>query len=309
MQASHVTKAYPGVVALDDVSFDVAGGEVHALVGENGAGKSTLMKVVSGATAGDSGSIHICGTEVSPADPRDSAAAGLAMIYQELTIVPGLSAMQNVFLGIVPRRFGVVQRRVMRRRFEELRTQVGLDLTPDTPAEDLPVPKLRILEVMRALALDRRVIVMDEPTASLGQDDREHLLSVVRRLRATGRAVVYISHDLDEVLGLADRISVMREGKLIATAPVAEWTKSRLVVSMLGRAVESLGRRHWHQSGNRQLLLVENLVAARGAVCVDRLEVHAGEILGIGGLIGSRSHRMLRALAGADPTCSRRLDR
>jgi ABC-type sugar transport system ATPase subunit len=302
LAARNVTKAYPGVVALDDVTFDVAPGEVHALVGENGAGKSTLMKVVSGATTPDTGSITICGNEVSPGDPRISAEAGLAMIYQELTIVPGLTAAQNVFLGITPQRLGWVQRAAMRRRFDALQQEVAVDIDPDTPAGELPVPKQRILEVMRALARDRRVVVMDEPTASLGQDDREHLQSVVRRLRAGGRAVVYISHDLDEVMALADRISVMREGRLIATGPVGGWTKRTLVASMLGRELETLGRRQTTARSDRELVIVEDLVAANGSVSVRRLEIRAGEILGLGGLIGSGRTELLRALAGADST-------
>lgn len=298
----NIRKAYPGVVALDDVSLTVEMGQIHAVVGENGAGKSTLMKVVSGATAQDSGTADVCGRRLPAGDPRAPADAGLAMIYQELTIVPQMTALANVFLGQVPCRWGFIRRVAMLRRFMELGEQIGVAVDPHRIAAELPVPKQRLLEVMRALALDRQVVVMDEPTASLGQDDREHLQSVVRRLRAGGRAVVYISHDLDEVLALADRITVMREGRLIETAPVAEWTKSRLVSSMLGRSVATLGRRDVPHARRRDLFEVTDLVAGGGAVTVDRLAVGAGEILGIGGLVGAGRSELLLALAGADPT-------
>lgn len=305
--ACNITKAYPGVVALDDVSFNVGMGEVHALVGENGAGKSTLMKVVSGAIAQDSGSAEICGTPVAPGDTRGAADAGLAMIYQELTIVPELSAAANVFLGRAPNRFGVLRRLELRRRFGELASQVGIALDPDLPAGQLPAPKQRLLEIMRALAREKMLVIMDEPSASLGQDDREHLKAVVRRLRSMGRAIVYISHDLDEVLDLADRVTVMREGRIIQTAPVAEWTKRELVAAMLGRSVDALTRRDAHDPGRSVLLEVEGLSAAGGSVTVDRLTVKAGEIVGIGGLVGAGRSEFLQALAGADSTARGKL--
>ena len=300
--ARNISKAYPGVVALDDVSFTVGSGEVHALVGENGAGKSTLMKVVSGATAQDSGSAEICGTAVAPGDTRGAADAGLAMIYQELTIVPEMSAAANVFLGKAPHRFGVLRRSEMRRRFAELASQVGIELDPDLPAGQLPAPKQRLLEIMRALAQEKMLVIMDEPSASLGQDDREHLQAVVRRLRSMGRAIVYISHDLDEVLDLADHVTVMREGRIIQTAPVADWTKRTLVAAMLGRSVDALTRREGHGTQQRVLLEVEGLSAASGSVTVDSLTVKAGEIVGIGGLVGAGRSEFLMALAGADST-------
>lgn len=297
-----VTKTYPGVVALDDVTLEINMGEVHALVGENGAGKSTLMKVVAGAVAQDSGNTQVCGVDIIPGNPRSASTAGLAMIYQELTVVPQMSAAYNVFLGRMPRRAGVVSRADMFNRFHTLAEQIGTQIDPEVAANRLPVPKQRLLEVMRALAEQRRVVVMDEPTASLGHDDREHLQSVVRRLRADGRTVVYISHDLGEVLALADRVTVMREGRIIETAPASGWTKRTLVAAMLGRRLESLGRRQPTGTPREELLQIGSLVAAGGSVRVAELSVAAGEIVGVGGLVGSGRTELLRALAGADAT-------
>jgi ABC-type sugar transport system ATPase subunit len=197
---------------------------------------------------------------------------------------------------------GVLRRSEMRRRFADLASQVGIELDPDLPAGQLPAPKQRLLEIMRALAREKLLVVMDEPSASLGQDDREHLQAVVRRLRSMGRAIVYISHDLDEVLELADRVTVMREGRIIQTAPVAEWTKRALVAAMLGRSVDALTRRETYGGDRRALLEVEGLTAAGGSVTVDRLTVKAGEIVGIGGLVGAGRSEFLQALAGADST-------
>lgn len=302
IQVKGVSKSYPGVVALNDVTLQVNIGEVHALVGENGAGKSTLMKVVAGAIAQDSGETRVCGVDVTPGDPRSASTAGLAMIYQELTVVPQMSAAYNVFLGGMPRRVGVIRRADIFSRFRTLAEQIGTEIDPEVAANRLPVPQQRLLEVMRALAQQRRVVVMDEPTASLGHDDREHLQSVVRRLRADGRSVVYISHDLDEVLALADRVTVMREGQIIETAPASAWTKRALVAAMLGRRLETLGRRQQTGRPRENLLHIESLVAASDSVRVDQLSVAAGEIVGVGGLVGSGRTELLRALAGADPT-------
>ncbi len=303
VEVDHVSKAYPGVAALVNVSVQFYAGEVHALVGENGAGKSTLMKVVGGAVAQDSGKVSIAGRLVPPGQPAASASAGFAMIYQELTTAPDMSAARNVFLGNLPQRFGVIDRRQMRERFAELAREVGVDFAPDLPAGQLSVAGQQLLEVMRALAEDRQVVVFDEPTACLGPGDRAHLHEVVRRLRARERAVIYISHDLEEVLTLSDRITVMREGQIVRTGETTKWTKATLVRSMLGRSIaDPLPRRRTDPVGAVPLFQVRNVTAANGQVQVRELSLHAGEILGIGGLVGSGRTELLKALSGADPS-------
>lgn len=296
---SDVTKAYPGVLALDHVSIDIARGEVHALVGENGAGKSTIMKVAAGAVGLDRGTVTINGNTVTPGNPRASADAGLAMIYQELTIIPGLTAAENAFLGRWPASAGWASRKRMRAAFTELANAIGADLNPDALAGDLPVGQKQIIEIIRALGSGCTIVVMDEPTASLGGQERAHLHEVVRRLRSQGSTVVYISHDLDEVLMLADRVTVMREGRVVRTAPVNEWDKSGLVRAMLGgKQLQEAGARNADAAPGPQRLAIRDLRNPR--VDVPALDLFTGQVVGLGGLIGSGRTEFLRALAGAD---------
>lgn len=295
--AAGISKYYPGVVALEDVSLEIPPGQIHGLVGENGAGKSTLMKVVAGAIRPEAGTVSIGGIAVEPGDPRATADAGLAMIYQELTVVPGLSAAANLRLGSWPNRAGVLDRKAMRQDFRQLATEFGVDVAPETLAGRLSVAQQQRLEIMRAVAGRRHVVVMDEPTASLGPADRKHLHQVVLRLKERGTAVVYISHDLDEVLHLCDTVSVMREGRLIQTAAAAQWDTGTLVAAMLGRSHSTSGVARSAKSGG-EVMHVRRLRS--GALQVDELSVRRGEILGIAGLVGSGRTELLRALAGAD---------
>lgn len=303
-----VTKAYPGVLALDQVTIDIARGEVHALVGENGAGKSTIMTTAAGAVAQDRGTVVINGTAIAPGNPRAAAEAGLAMIYQELTIIPGLTAAENAFLGNWPSNAGWASRRKMRQRFTELTDAIGTDVPPDALAGDLPVGQKQIIEIVRAIGSGRTIVVMDEPTASLGGQERQHLHAVVDRLRQQGGTVVYISHDLDEVLMLADRVTVMREGRVVKTGPVAEWDKTSLVRAMLGgKAVqESGGRRDTRSTGTARLSVRE---MRNPRIDIPSLDLFPGQVVGLGGLIGSGRTEFLRALAGADRVQSGSLQR
>lgn len=294
-----VTKAYPGVLALDDVTIEIARGEVHALVGENGAGKSTIMKVAAGAVAQDRGTVEINGVAVAAGNPRASSDAGLAMIYQELTVIPGLTAAENAFLGTWPAKAGWASRRRIRQRFIELTDAIGTQVPPDALAGELPVGQKQIIEIVRAIGSGRTIVVMDEPTASLGGQERSHLHAVVNRLRSQGGTVVYISHDLDEVLMLADRVTVMREGRVVKTAPVGDWDKASLVRAMLGgKAVQdSCGRRQASIGGTPRLAIRD---MRNPRVDIPALDLFAGQVVGLGGLIGSGRTEFLRALAGAD---------
>lgn len=288
-------KAYPGVVALDDVSLDVSAGRVHGIVGENGAGKSTLMKTIAGAVTPDEGTVAVDGTVV-PADVHAAAAAGIAMIYQELTIIPELSACDNVFLGDPPRRGVVLSRRRARARFREISRRLGVDIAPGVRAGSLSTSAQQLIEIMRALARDRSIVVMDEPTASLGPADIERLHGIIRDLRSRGVTVLYVSHDLDAVLDVCDTVSVMRAGRMIATAPVSDWTHQALVTAMVGSVSPPeprAPREHAHP-------IVLEVRDARGpGVDLPELTVRAGEIVGLAGLVGSGRSRLLTALAGA----------
>jgi ribose transport system ATP-binding protein len=300
LQVRNLSKSYPGVRAIQDVSLTVEPGEVHGLVGANGAGKSTLMKAMAGAITQDAGSIRIWGKEVPAGDPHRAAAAGLAMIYQELTIVPNMSALANVLLGRLPRRFGFVDRRRARREYLQAAALVGSTVPPSARAGDLSTAAQQLLEVMRALASGRRLIIMDEPTASLGPEDIRRLHAVIGNLKAAGYAVIYVSHDLGAVLEVCDNVTVLREGTIVQTKPASEWDHRALVHTMLGEVVlDAAGpAAPGDAPAVESFLRVEGLVAA--GVDLASFDVAKGEIVGLAGLVGSGRTRLLRALAGAD---------
>lgn len=217
----HISKNFPGVQALRDVSFELLAGEVHGLVGANGAGKSTMIRMLSGASTPDSGEIEVGGAPLLNDNPRHLRAAGISAIYQELTIIPEMTALSNAFLGAAPARWGFTDLARMRERYAELSSWMGVAITPSVRAGALPIASQQMLEIMRAVLANGRVLIMDEPTAPLGPFERERLYNLIGRLRARGVAIIFISHDLDEVLQLCDRISVMREGRLVTTRQVS----------------------------------------------------------------------------------------
>jgi ABC-type sugar transport system ATPase subunit len=297
-----ISKAYPGVQALEDVDLDILSGEVHGLVGENGAGKSTLLKILTGAHEPSTGSIELFGDEVTLSDPKTARRYGITAVYQELTVVPTLSAAANVFLGQERRSAGVIQdRRAERRRFLELCRTMDVEIDPNARADALSIADQQTLEIMRGIESAARVLVLDEPTASLALHEREALYRTVRSLRAHGVTIVLISHDLEEVLQLCDTVTVLRDGRKVGTRPASGWSKQQLIVAMLGEEAD-LKPRHERRPG-REILRAEG-VRVPGILTRVDLDVRAGEILGIGGLVGSGRSELLRALAGLDPMSS-----
>jgi ABC-type sugar transport system ATPase subunit len=302
VSAKELTKRFPGVVALDAVDFDVRAGEVHALVGENGAGKSTLIKLITGVDQPDSGHIALFGALADGENAAERRAGGVTAIYQELTIVPAMSATANVFLGHPIHKALLLQRGAMRRAFLELCARLGVTIDPNRPCGELSISEQQMIEIMRALVAQHRVLVMDEPTAALGPKDRAKLFEVISELRKQGTAIIYISHDLDEVLRVADRISVMRNGHLVGTGDKSEWTKEGMVRAMLGRSARP--RPEVRVLVSDELALAAEAVSVPGRVSNVSFELRKGEILGIAGLVGSGRTELLRAIAGADPKAS-----
>jgi rhamnose transport system ATP-binding protein len=302
VRVRNVSKSFPGVQALRRVNFDLWSGEVHGLVGANGAGKSTLIRILAGAAAADEGEIEVEGRVRTLTNPRQVRAAGIAAIYQELTIVPQMSALSNVFLGAVPRKGVFSDRKRMESRFAELATWMGVTIGAHQRAGSLAVASQQMIEIMRAIESQHSVLIMDEPTAPLGPFERTKLYDLIARLKTSGTAIIFVSHDLDEVLRLCDRISIMRDGELIMTDAAAALSKEVLVGTMLGsvRAPVTGGA-----SGTlgREILSVRDL-ALDGQDARLSLSVREGEVLGIAGLIGSGRTEVLRALAGADKTAS-----
>jgi ribose transport system ATP-binding protein len=294
-----VRKRFGPTVALDGVDFAVCAGEVHALVGENGAGKSTLMKVLSGAERADGGSLRLDGVPFAPADPLDARRAGVAMIYQELSLAGHLTVEQNISLGMEPARLGVVRRGEARRRAREALAQLGRsDLRPDAPLLALPTAERQIVEIARAVATGCRVLVLDEPTSSLGREDVERLFALVRRLKAAGHAVVYISHFLEEVRQIADRFTVLRDGVSVGSGDASTTPVEEVVRQMIGRRIEQLYPRSPRPSGEEVLVLRD--FAGMGKPGRVDLSLRRGEVLGVAGLLGAGRTELLRAIFGLD---------
>jgi ABC-type sugar transport system ATPase subunit len=308
MRLQGIVKVYPGVNALKGVDLDVFRSEVHALVGENGAGKSTLLKIACGALARTAGEIELEGRRVEFDHPSAARAAGIVAVYQELTIIPALSAMANVLLGREQRRWGLLQRDAMLREYNELQQQLGVDIDPDQPAGLLSIADQQSLEIMRGLAADAKILILDEPTASIGLHEREALYSIIRKLRSRGVAILLISHDLDEVLELSDQITVLRDGQKAGSRTRDQWTKRSLVNAMLGErrgSAISIERKSRPQEHEKLLEAVD--VYVPGKVQGVSLSVGRGEIVGIAGLVGSRRTELLRAIVGMEPGSSGRL--
>lgn len=289
-----IAKAFGRNRALDGVDLTVAPGEVHALVGENGAGKSTLMKVLSGAHAPDAGAMRLDGAAYAPRDPQEARRSGVGMIYQELAVAPHLSVAENLVLGAEPRRGPLADRAAARRLARETLAGLGHgDIDVDAPAGSLSISRLQIVEIGRSLALGCKVIVFDEPTSSLAQEDVRRLFELIDGLAARGISVIYISHFLEEVRRLASRLTVLRDGRSVATHRVAEVDDARIVAEMVGRDVAELYPRSPRTPGE---VALRARVPGRGS-----LEVRRGEVLGICGLVGSGRTELLRGIFGLDP--------
>ncbi|MEU6992712.1 sugar ABC transporter ATP-binding protein [Streptomyces sp. NPDC046465] len=293
-----IRKTFPGVVALDSVDFDLRRGEVHVLLGENGAGKSTLIKMLSGAYRPDSGRIFAEGREVRIHGAQDAERLGIATIYQEFNLVPDLTVAENIFLGRQPRRFGLVDRKKMEADAEELLQRVGVRVSPRTKVRELGIARLQMVEIAKALSLDARVLIMDEPTAVLTSEEVDKLFRIVRTLREDGVGIVFITHHLEEIAALGDRVTVLRDGRSVAQVP-ASTDEDELVRLMVGRSIEQQYPRERPDAG-APLLRVEGLT--RDGVFHDvSFEVRAGEVVGLAGLVGAGRTEVARAVFGADP--------
>ena len=298
LEMKEIVKTFPGVKALKGVSLTLSKGEVLALVGENGAGKSTLIKALGGAHLPDSGEIRIDGEAVTLRSPHVSQLEGIAIIFQEFNLVPKLSARENLFLGMEIVKNGFIDRRAERARARELFQELGMSIDPETRCQDLTVAEQQTVEIARALASDARIIVMDEPTAALSQQEVDKLLSIIRCLRDEGISIVYISHRLEEIYEIADRVTVLRDGETVGEAPVSEVSKSELIEWMVGRPLEEEFPKRLSSPGPVRLK-VEGLGRGTSVKGVS-FELRLGEVLGVSGLVGSGRTEMARLIFGAD---------
>jgi len=296
-----ITKSFLGTVVLDGVDLDCAAGEVHAVVGENGAGKSTLMKVLAGVHPPDSGEVVIDGAPRTFHHPIDAQAAGVAIIYQEFNLLLERTVAENVWVGREPSRLGLVDRGRMEADTRRLIDELGeRSFSPRSRVGDLSVAQQQVVEVLKARSLDARILVMDEPTASLAEEETEALLDLVRRLRDGGLAILYISHRLREVFAVADRITVLKDGRRVDTLPAAATTAGQLVAKMVGRELDGYVPPRAEPAELGQVRLAVRAGANHFLSGIE-LEVRAGEIVGIAGLQGAGRTELARAIFGADP--------
>ena len=301
LEAAGLHKSFVEIRAVDGVDFAVGDGEVHAIVGENGAGKSTLIKMLAGALTPDSGEIRIDGAPVSLPSVAAAQDHGIAVIYQERAVVPELTVAQNIMLGHEPtyRLPGLIDRGAQRRKAEQIWALLGRPASVDTIVRELAPSIQQLVDIARALAFEARVVIMDEPTAALTHQETVRLFEIIRDLKRRGTAVIYISHDLEEIFEIADRVTVLRDGRLVRTLPVAEVTRPALIRMMIGREIDENTR---HEAGRVEQDVLSVSGIRRGTELDGvSLTVRAGELLGIAGLVGSGRTELLRAIFGADP--------
>ncbi|MEU4546287.1 sugar ABC transporter ATP-binding protein [Nonomuraea dietziae] len=297
LRVEGLRKRFPGVLALDGVDLSLRTGEVHVLLGENGAGKSTLIKMLSGAYHPDEGRILLDGQPVEVRTAGDAQRLGIATIYQEFNLVSELTVGENLALGRPPRRFGFIDVKTMHRQARELLDRVGLDLDPRRKIGTLGIARMQMVEIAKALALNARVLIMDEPTAVLTTSEVDKLFSIVRQLRDQGVAIVFITHHLEEIAQIGDRVTVLRDGRSVAEVP-ANTAEDELVRLMVGRPIDQQYPRETERPG-RALLKVSGL-GRRGAFDDVSFEVRAGEVVGLAGLVGAGRTEVARAIFGAD---------
>ncbi len=290
-----ISKSFPGVRALDRVSFDLQRGEVHALVGENGAGKSTLIKVLAAVypTGSHDGEIRIDGQPQHFAGVRDAEKAGIAVVHQELSLVPDMTIGENILLGREPRTLGVIQWEALHSRAQAVLDEIRVGLAPETPVADLGIGQQHLVEIAKALSRNARILILDEPTAALTGSEAEILFGILEQLRARGVGIVYISHKLDEVFRLSDRITVLRDGRTVSTDATASLDKATVIARMVGRELTEIFPNATRTPG-------DVVFEARGLFSVRR-----GEVLGIAGLVGAGRSELLMRLFGADPDAPR----
>lgn len=298
-----ICKRFGGVTALEGMEFELRSGEIHALLGENGAGKSTLIKILSGVYAQDSGSVFLYGSDAGALHPAKSRDMGIAAVYQELSLVNGLTVAENIFLGHIPSGpAGHVRRRELRERAQALLDYVGISCDPDRKIEELGVAQQQMVEIAKALSSEPNILIMDEPTDKLYGDEQAHLFEILKKLKDDGKGIVYISHKLEELFVISDRITVLRDGRYIQTVNTADTDDRQLIQLMVGRSIEDLFPKEMVPAGD-EAIRVEGL-CFRDILKDIHFTAYRGEILGIGGLVGAGRSLLAKCIAGIVPADS-----
>jgi inositol transport system ATP-binding protein len=299
LEARDIRKAFPGVIALDGVSLTLRAHSVHALMGENGAGKSTLMKIIAGIHAPDAGELRLRGQPVRFASPREALQKGIAMIHQELNLLPSMSVAENVWIGREPVRFGLISHRELRHRTRALLDRLHIELDPDAEVRRLSIAARQLVEIARALSYDSQLLIMDEPTSALTDRDAERLFAIVRELRAEGKGILYITHRMEELTEIADEISVLRDGRYVGTGHPGQLSRDEIIRMMVGRTLERIFP-HEPAQPAAVALSVSNLTLP-GHFHDVSFELRFGEILGVAGLVGCGRSKLAEAIFGLTP--------
>src|SRR6185503_3078836 len=303
LEMRHIRKTFPGVVALDDVDFELRPGEVHILLGENGAGKSTLIKILSGAYQKSAGQIILDGAEVEIKNPKHAQTLGISTIYQEFNLIPHLSVGENIFLGREPARLpGLIDQRAIFQEATHALNGLGLTLNPRKLIKELRVAEQQMVEVAKALSLDARILIMDEPTAALTEHEIKELFATIRTLKDKGVSIVYISHRMEELFEIGDRVTVLRDGRSVGTYDVSDMSKSELIRLMVNRELTDLFPKEKAERG-AEVVRVEGLSTKDGLKDIS-FTLHKGEVLGIAGLLGAGRTELARAIFGLDKITS-----
>ncbi|MBV9391655.1 MAG: sugar ABC transporter ATP-binding protein [Verrucomicrobia bacterium] len=299
LTASNISKNFPGVRALDGVSVSFESGSVHALMGENGAGKSTLGKIIAGVYTADAGSIRIQDREVHPTDPRAAQALGIALVHQELAFCPNLTVAENLLLGSMPEKSGFVDKVRLRENAQALMSEIEANIDVNTPLAQLTTGQEQMVQIAAAVGLNARILIFDEPTSSLSVNESEHLFSLINRLKAKGTVIIYVSHRMDEIFRLCDTVTVLRDGKFVATNSVDQISRDQLIRQMVGRAVLTARPKHLDLQPGEEILRVEHLSSV-GKFEDISFNVHRSEIVGMAGLVGAGRSEVAKAVFGLD---------
>ncbi|HET7332021.1 sugar ABC transporter ATP-binding protein [Dyella sp.] len=310
LHATGLSKRFAATVALDDVELCLRAGEVHALMGQNGAGKSTLIKLLTGVITPDSGEVSLEGRRIAPSTPVQAQALGISTVYQEVNLCANLSVAENIFAGRYPRRFGFIDWRAVRRGARDLLATVGLDIDVHRPLATYSVAIQQMVAIARAIGVSARVLILDEPTSSLDEGEVQELFKVMRRLREQGLAIVFVTHFLDQVYAVSDRITVLRNGRRIGEYPASELPQPALVAAMVGRDVTlAEGRDNQHRpAADAPVVLSAQGLGKRGKLHATDMQVRQGEVLGLAGLLGSGRTELARLLFGLDRAGEGRLE-
>lgn len=298
-----LTKHFPGVTALSNIDLDINQGEIHVLVGENGAGKSSLIKILCGIYQSDEGEIRYRGEEYAPKQTQDAIKAGIRVVYQELNLLTYLSIAENIFFERLPSKFGIVDFKKLRRDSKKMLDEVGLKISPKTPVYQLGIAQMQLVEIAKALSGESKVLILDEPTATLTSKEIDRLFEIIKQLKKNGVTIIYISHRLQEIFDIGDRVTVLRNGLKVDTRLTSEVTIPEIVKMMVGREMESEYPYREVVKVGSEIFRVEDLVC-QGDENPISFSVNAGEILGIAGLVGSGRTETMRAIFGADPKVS-----